>query len=472
MGIQDLQTVRLDINNKYDIELTCKQLDDIILKIIIYDKSLKADLSNYTCRLKAFKADQVPLIQNSNITIDGNIVTIKANSQLTTTAGVVKAELQFINKTTSEKKSTFYLNIEVVASSLYVDSGLSTPTITLLQELDNKLDQIENIGTVLDEAITVKSELETNISTATKTKSDLATINTNATTTKNDLETLNTNAIQTKSDLDSANVLAGDNKSDLDIKNALATQNIQQMDSFGDVSTLVQNVTELKADKTEILNTIGDETMGVTATTLKGAIAEVKRIADSNTTQLKEMMNDKMNKLESKITDFNKALENGLYPFDSSTINGYVSGGYGLCRVYKVEQWVFQTAWYTNGINATRRKINNDDWSKWSIISNSEVVELTLNNGWVALDKTPTLYVNGKCATLNIRIKDGAYSTGTRICSTGLTPYKKQLIYFPFMKYGRDINGNCYIDGEGNVTCGDEITFNGDCSLNVTYLID
>lgn len=292
MGIQDLQTVRLDINNKYDIELTCKQLDDIILKIIIYDKSLKADLSNYTCRLKAFKADQVPLIQNSNITIDGNIVTIKANSQLTTTAGVVKAELQFINKTTSEKKSTFYLNIEVVASSLYVDSGLSTPTITLLQELDNKLDQIENIGTVLDEAITVKSELETNISTATKTKSDLATINTNATTTKNDLETLNTNAIQTKSDLDSANVLAGDNKSDLDIKNALATQNIQQMDSFGDVSTLVQNVTELKADKTEILNTIGDETMGVTATTLKGAIAEVKRIADSNTTQLKENTQD------------------------------------------------------------------------------------------------------------------------------------------------------------------------------------
>nr|WP_321027016.1 viral A-type inclusion protein [Clostridium neonatale]DAW06020.1 MAG TPA: BppU domain protein [Caudoviricetes sp.] len=289
MGIQDLQTVRLDINNKYDIELTCKQLDDIILKIIIYDKSLKADLSNYTCRLKAFKADQVPLIQNSNITIDGNIVTIKANSQLTTTAGVVKAELQFINKTTSEKKSTFYLNIEVVASSLYVDSGLSTPTITLLQELDNKLDQIENIGTVLDEAITVKSELETNISTATKTKSDLATINTNATTTKNDLETLNTNAIQTKSDLDSANVLAGDNKSDLDIKNALATQNIQQMDSFGDVSTLVQNVTELKADKTEILNTIGDETIGTTATTLKGAIKEVKGIADNNTTQLNDL---------------------------------------------------------------------------------------------------------------------------------------------------------------------------------------
>ena len=41
MGIQDLQTVRLDINNKYDIELTCKQLDDIILKIIIYKSRFK-----------------------------------------------------------------------------------------------------------------------------------------------------------------------------------------------------------------------------------------------------------------------------------------------------------------------------------------------------------------------------------------------------------------------------------------------
>lgn len=320
MGIQDLQTVRLDINNKYDIELTCKQLDDIILKIIIYDKSLKADLSNYTCRLKAFKADQVPLIQNSNITIDGNIVTIKANSQLTTTAGVVKAELQFINKTTSEKKSTFYLNIEVVASSLYVDSGLSTPTITLLQELDNKLDQIENIGTVLDEAITVKSELETNISTATKTKSDLATINTNATTTKNDLETLNTNAIQTKSDLDSANVLAGDNKSDLDIKNALATQNIQQMDSFGDVSTLVQNVTELKADKTEILTTIGDETMGTTVTTLKGAIKEVKGIADNNTTQLNANTQNIANKIDKSKVVTNLAVTETGFLLDALTV--------------------------------------------------------------------------------------------------------------------------------------------------------
>ncbi|NFN13326.1 viral A-type inclusion protein, partial [Clostridium botulinum] len=70
--IQELQTGILDINNKYTVDFSCKQLDDIILKIIVYDKSLPADLSDYNVRLKAFKADQVPLIQNTNISIKDN----------------------------------------------------------------------------------------------------------------------------------------------------------------------------------------------------------------------------------------------------------------------------------------------------------------------------------------------------------------------------------------------------------------
>ena len=267
----------------------------------------------------------------------------------------------------------------------------------MLQELDNKLDQIENIGTVLDEAITVKSELETNISTATKTKSDLATINTNATTTKNDLETLNTNAIQTKSDLDSANVLAGDNKSDLDIKNALATQNIQQMDSFGDVSTLVQNVTELKADKTEILNTIGDETMGVTATTLKGAIAEVKGIADNNTTQLNDIANERgyVNCKRIPNTDLNLVTDSGLYAG-----NNFINAPDNAITWYFVEvfncgdqdNYVIQRAMgFANaGTQTFERRKNLDSWTAWKRIvtstSPTEIAFTTKNDYTIVTD--------------------------------------------------------------------------------------
>ncbi|NFK27628.1 viral A-type inclusion protein, partial [Clostridium botulinum] len=174
--IQELQTGILDINNKYTVDFSCKQLDDIILKIIVYDKSLPADLSDYNVRLKAFKADQVPLIQNTNISIKDNSVTIKASKQLTTTQGIVKAELQFINKTTLEKKSTFYINIEVVASVLDVEGTVSTPTCTILEEIDHKLDQIENIGEVLDEAKEVRDTLTNKtIPTATNINSKLET---------------------------------------------------------------------------------------------------------------------------------------------------------------------------------------------------------------------------------------------------------------------------------------------------------
>lgn len=48
---------------------------------------------------------------------------------------------------------------------------------------------------------------------------------------------------------------------------------------------------ELKDNKTDILNTIGNEAMGTTATTVKGAIAEHGNQINNNTTQLKEMAN-------------------------------------------------------------------------------------------------------------------------------------------------------------------------------------
>lgn len=280
MSIQNLQTDRLDINNRYNINFYCKQLDDIILKIIIYDKSLPADLSEYSYRLKAFKSDQVPLIQNSNISIDNNVLTIKASNQLTTTSGIVKAELQFINKTTLEKKSTFYLNIEVVASVLYVDSDISTATCTLLEELDYKLDQVENIGSIVDEAIVVKGQLETDITTANTSKNSLNTTITNADNKKKELETtiinaesgkeevetIISNANTAKENLNTSVAYAEDKKLEVEttITNAedkkqevieeceVADSKIKAMQEFGDVTEVAKDINKLKLDVGDI----------------------------------------------------------------------------------------------------------------------------------------------------------------------------------------------------------------------------
>ncbi|WP_252237434.1 hypothetical protein [Clostridium sp. ZBS17] len=264
--IQELQTERLDINNHYNVDIICKQLDDVMLKIIVYDKSVPADLGNYTCRLKAFKADQVSLIQNTNITIKENIVTIKADKQLTTTNGIVKAELQFINKTTLEKKSTFYINIEVVASVLDVEGTVSTPTCTILEEIDHKLDQIENIGEVLDEAkevrdtltnktiptaTSINSKLETNIGNASTKITEVESIISSASIKIEEVETCINNADFSKKELDLSKTNADISKENLDAANTLAEKNIEELNSLGNVTDLAKNV---QTNTTDIAN--------------------------------------------------------------------------------------------------------------------------------------------------------------------------------------------------------------------------
>ncbi len=286
--IQELQTERLDINNKYDIDFSCKQLDDIILKIIVYDKSLPADLSNYNCRLKAFKRDQVPLIQNTNITIKDNVVTIKADKQLTTTNGIVKAELQFINKTTLEKKSTFYINIEVVASVLDVDGTVSTPTCTILEEIDHKLDEIENIGEVLDQAkevrdtlqnttiptgININSKLETNTKNASTKITEVENIITDASNKIEEVETSFNNANTCKKGLDLSKTNADISKENLDTANVQAEKNIEELNKIGDVKDLAAKVE-----------------------TNKNNIENLQEKVEDNTSQLKEIEKNKVDK--------------------------------------------------------------------------------------------------------------------------------------------------------------------------------
>ncbi|WP_261783108.1 hypothetical protein [Clostridium botulinum] len=288
--IQELQTGILDINNEYTVDFSCKQLDDIILKIIVYDKSLPADLSDYNVRLKAFKADQVPLIQNTNISIKDNSVTIKASKQLTTTQGIVKTELQFINKTTLEKKSTFYINIEIVASVLDVDGIVSTPTCTILEEIDHKLDQIENIGEVLDEAKEVRdtltnktiptatninSKLETSTKNASTKITEVESIISSATSKIEEVETSVNNADSSKKELNLSKTNADISKENLDTANVQAEKNIEELNKIGDAKDLAAKVE-----------------------TNKSTIENLQEKVEDNTSYLKEITKNKQDNIE------------------------------------------------------------------------------------------------------------------------------------------------------------------------------
>lgn len=188
MAIQDL-TASLDLKQNLNIYTTCKQFDSLNLALSIFDNSLQADLSNYNVKLRAMKADQVPLIQEGvGITINSNVVNIEADEQLTTASGKTLIELQFINKTTGKKKATFNLALTVVPSTLGVSASISTATYTLLQELENKIDQCSNFFENIDTAKTANNNLKSTITNSETAKTNLDKSISTGNTTKSNLD--------------------------------------------------------------------------------------------------------------------------------------------------------------------------------------------------------------------------------------------------------------------------------------------
>ncbi|MCS6103477.1 viral A-type inclusion protein [Clostridium botulinum] len=422
--IQELQTERLDINNKYDIDFSCKQLDDIILKIIVYDKSLPADLSNYNCRLKAFKRDQVPLIQNTNITIKDNVVTIKADKQLTTTNGIVKAELQFINKTTLEKKSTFYINIEVVASVLDVDGTVSTPTCTILEEIDHKLDEIENIGEVLDQAkevrdtlqnttiptgININSKLETNTKNASTKITEVENIITDASNKIEEVETSVNNANTCKKGLDLSKTNADISKENLDTANVQAEKNIEELNKIGDVKDLAAKVETNKNNIENLQEKVEDNTSQLKE---KANLKDVKIfscLADIGLTQ-NDMTTDFSNNVLKIIKAMGKNRRLVLYPYDKESNTNLYQSVKAWCGVNTDALTVIIDSSF-NGATNLPNKIKvypntNDGNNKYFIgffdnqLGRCREIQFADDTGWIDISST----INSK-ATGTVKIR-------------------------------------------------------------------
>lgn len=300
--------IDLDIKQKLLVTVNCKQLDNLSLKFNIWDNGLSADLSNYKCRLKALKSGQIPLIQNTDIDVSGNEVTVEADEQLTTTSGIVKTELQFIDKITGKKKTSFDLNIKVISSTLESDRTISKATITLLEKLDNKLDQIEDIGNILDEAKTIKTGLETDITTAN--------------TSKNSLNTTITNADNKEKELETTIINAESKKEEVILECKVADSKIKAMQEFGDVTEVAKDINKLKLD-------VGDTT-------------ELPTIDKSNVV-------NSIKEVNTKLKDFanNNLLINGHFKVWQRGTN------FDSLTGYTADRW-YLTSWKVNKYNVKK----------------------------------------------------------------------------------------------------------------------
>jgi len=216
MSTQNL-SVSLDLKQNLNIFAPCKQFDNLNLILTIYDNSVCADLNGYTVKLRAMKADKVPLIQERvGINIDDNIVIIEADEQLTTTPGKTPIELQFINTATGKKKATFNLVLTVVPSTLETNGTISKATYTLLEELENKIDQCSDFFENIDAAINLDNELKSTI--------------TNSETAKSNLENVTSTANESRDELENKTQLAKDTITELIQTNEKYTDHINNAD--------------------------------------------------------------------------------------------------------------------------------------------------------------------------------------------------------------------------------------------------
>lgn len=281
MAIQDL-TASLDLKQNLNIFAACKQFDSMNLILSIYDNSLQADLSNYNVRLRAMKADKVPLIQEHvGITIStnpSNIVTIEADEQLTTTAGKTPIELQFIDNTTGKKKATFNLVLIVFPSTVNINGTISTATYTLLEKLENKLDQASDFFENIDTAIETNNTLETTISSANTTKTNLdgsiSTGDTLKTNLDNTISTGNTLKNNLESDISAGNTL----KTNLDSTITTGDNLLDSLETFeqehSDVTDISNQLSVINTSLSEKANNTDNDRTTISKT-VTGAINEL-----------------------------------------------------------------------------------------------------------------------------------------------------------------------------------------------------
>lgn len=261
MDIQDL-TASLDLKQNLNIYVQCKQNDSLNLILSIFDNSVAVDISSYRIRLMAMKADKVPLIQEHiGISASGNIVNIEAHEQLTTVAGKTPIELQFIDKITGKKKATFNLVLIIIASTISIDASISTATYTLLEELENKLDQASDFFENIDTATAANNNLKTTITNSETAKSNLENTTSIANESREELESKIDLAEDTITDLIQTNKKYTDHINDSDIHVTKADKN--NWDRINDVINLLDAISKEIPITDENLESIIDESGSV-----------------------------------------------------------------------------------------------------------------------------------------------------------------------------------------------------------------
>lgn len=215
------------------------------------------------------------------------------------------------------------------------------------------------------------------------------------------------------------------------------------IDSIGWGDDVNDNFRELSQNDTDIKTTIGTETMGTTATTLKGAIAEHEEQINNNTTQLNEMANQNL-------------IINGDFrvcqrtPKDGTSVFKYGTSNADGVNFYSADRW--RTIQSATGTTATLDIRTRTDGVKflaienilkpsnciWGLCQTFEIGELPCATYTISFEyvwsATTNLRILGLSNEINVTVPMS--STWTKFSYTFTVDTTNTSIYIGFYKMG------------------------------------
>ncbi|WP_195264562.1 BppU family phage baseplate upper protein [Clostridium sp. 1001275B_160808_H3] len=128
--------VNLDTSKELYGVFKCKQNDDLILEVSIYENNLEKDLTNSSVVIQAKKVDNTYVIQNTDITKEKNKFIANLVRDFTRVSG--KTEIEVVLTESSKQNTTFSFTLEVVGSVIR-GAVESSNTATILEKLQDKI---------------------------------------------------------------------------------------------------------------------------------------------------------------------------------------------------------------------------------------------------------------------------------------------------------------------------------------------
>ena len=208
-SILDRDIIYLDLKKNEYVEIECKQLDDLILNLVVSDNGKILDLTNYKIQFNIKRPNNTYILQTENIVKNANgEVTVVCKKETTSFHGIAECELTL--KTENNKQITsfnIYINIKQSVVDGINDS--SAIIVTVLEQFEN------NVNLATEKNVLIQSD----ILNAENKRQELITTISDSTTSKNNLNTSINNAnnkiteIQNKGDEILSNMTDKNNES-------------------------------------------------------------------------------------------------------------------------------------------------------------------------------------------------------------------------------------------------------------------